>query len=146
MAVQKKLRVPVTVPEGFSAGDTFMIEVDIPKGQGRARNTKPIEEMTKEELKREITNANSVLYKATKRGADQEIIDRNQARLDAAKALMAEKFPPEVRERKSADGSTVKIVEASARVLTQDEIDHPEKYVEETNDGADTNDEVAAEL
>jgi hypothetical protein len=140
MAAQKKLRVTVTVPEGFNPGDQFMIEVDVPQGQGRVRNTKAIEEMTKEELKREIINANSVLYKAQKRGADQEIIDKNQQRLDAAKALMAEKFPAEVKERKAADGSTVKIIEATARVLTQDEIDNPEAYV------GDTNEEVAAEL
>ena len=140
MAAQKKLRVTVTVPEGFNPGDQFMIEVDVPQGQGRVRNTKAIEEMTKEELKREIINANSVLYKAQKRGADQEIIDKNQQRLDAAKALMAEKFPAEVKERKAADGSTVKIIEATARVLTQDEIDNPEAYV------GGTNEEVAAEL
>jgi len=140
MAAQKKLRVTVTVPEGFAPGDQFMIEVDVPQGQGRVRNTKAIEDMTKEELKREIINANSVLYKAQKRGADQEIIDKNQQRLDAAKALMAEKFPAEVKERKAADGSTVKIIEATARVLTQDEIDNPEVYA------GDTNEEVAAEL
>lgn len=140
MAAQKKLRVTVTVPEGFAPGDQFMIEVDVPQGQGRVRNTKAIEDMTKEELKREIINANSVLYKAQKRGADQEIIDKNQQRLDAAKALMAEKFPAEVKERKAADGSTVKIIEATARVLTQDEIDNPEAYA------GDTNEEVAAEL
>lgn len=147
MATEKKLRVTVTVPEGFSAGDQFMIEVEVPKGQGRARNTKPIEEMTKEELKREIINANSVLYKAQKRGAEQEIIDRNQARLDAAKALMEEKFPPEVKEAKTSDGNTVKIIEATARVLTQDEIDNPEKYISNDEDASgDVNSEVAAEL
>lgn len=140
----KKLRVNVTVPEGFNPGDTFMIEVEIPT-RGRAqRENKPIEEMTKEELKREIINAGSVLYKATKRGADEEIIQKNQERLDAAKALMAEKFPKPIVEKKSG-GTT--ILQAEGRVLTQDEIDHPEKYAEDDvyADG-DTNSETAAEI
>lgn len=143
----KKVRVPVTVPEGFNPGDTFMIEVELPKGQGRQRNTKPIEEMTRDELKREIINANSVLYKAKQREADPAVIEANEKRLAAAKALMEEKFPPIVKKQTDANGTTVKIVEATARVLTQDEIDHPEKYIESEGEGAtETNDEVAAEI
>lgn len=140
----KKLRVNVTVPEGFKPGDTFMIEVEVPGGRRAQREVKPIEEMTKEELKREIINAGSVLYKAQKRGADEEIIAKNQARLDAAKALMAEKFPKPIVEKK-AGGTT--ILQAEGRVLTQDEIDHPENYVDDGvyNDG-DTNEETAAEI
>lgn len=140
----KKLRVNVTVPEGFKPGDTFMIEVEVPGGRRAQREVKPIEEMTKEELKREIINAGSVLYKAQKRGADEEIIAKNLARLDAAKALMAEKFPKPIVEKK-AGGTT--ILQAEGRVLTQDEIDHPENYVDDGvyNEG-DTNEETAAEI
>lgn len=45
-------------------------------------------DMTDDQLKREIINAKSVLYKATQRGASEETIAANQARVDAA---MAEK-------------------------------------------------------
>ena len=45
--------------------------------------------MTDEQLKREIINANSVLYKAKQRGASEETIAANQARVDAAKAEKA---------------------------------------------------------
>lgn len=140
----KKLRVNVTVPEGFQPGDTFMIEVEIPGGRRAQREVKPIEEMTKEELKREIINAGSVLYKAQKRGAAEEIIQKNQERLDAAKALMAEKFPKPIVEKK-AGGTT--ILQAEGRVLTQDEIDHPENYVDDGvyNEG-DTDSETATEI
>jgi hypothetical protein len=134
----KKLRVNVTVPEGFQPGDTFMIEVEIPGGRRAQREVKPIEEMTKEELKREIINAGSVLYKAQKRGAAEEIIQKNQERLDAAKALMAEKFPKPIVEKKA--GGTA-ILHAEGRVLTQDEIDHPENYTE-----GDTDAETATEI
>jgi len=135
----KKLRVNVTVPEGFNPGDTFMIEVEVPSGRRVQRDTKPIEEMSKEELKREIINAGSVLYKAQKRGADEEIIAKNQERVDAAKALMAEKFPKPVAEKKAGG---VSIINVTGRVLTQDEIDHPENYI----DAGETDDETAAEI
>lgn len=140
----KKLRVNVTVPEGFQPGDTFMIEVEIPGGRRVKHDIKPIDEMTKEELKREIINAGSVLYKAKKRGAAEEIIKNNQERLDAAKALMAEKFPKPIVEKK-AGGTT--ILQAEGRVLTQDEIDHPENYQDDGvyADG-DTDAETATEI
>jgi len=149
MANAKKLRVNVTVPEGFAPGDTFVIEVEVPAGRGRTRNTKPIEEMTREELKREIINAGSVLYKAQKRGADEDVIARNQARLDAAKALMAEKFPKAERPQRRKGSNGPVIMQAEARVLSQDEIDHPENYVETDDtvyDNSDTDSDVAAEI
>lgn len=144
----KKLHVNVTVPEGFQPGDTFMIEVEIPGGRRAKHDNKPIDEMTKEELKREIINAGSVLYKAKKRGAAEEIIQNNQGRLDAARALMAEKFPKPIVEKK-AGGTT--ILQAEGRVLTQDEIDHPENYQDDgvyadgDTDG-DTDAETATEI
>lgn len=140
----KKLRVNVTVPEGFQPGDTFMIEVEIPGSRRAKHDIKPIDEMTKEELKREIINAGSVLYKAKKRGADEEIIQKNQERLDTARALMAEKFPKPIVEKKTG-GTT--ILQAEGRVLTQDEIDHPENYQDDSvyADG-DTDAETATEI
>lgn len=147
MANAKKLRVNVTVPEGFAPGDTFVIEVEVPAGRGRTRNTKPIEEMTREELKREIINAGSVLYKAQKRGADEDVIAKNQERLDAAKALMAEKFPKPERAPRTKSSHGPVIMQAEARVLSQDEIDHPENYME-TDDSADgdIDSDAAAEI
>lgn len=143
---KKKLRVNVTVPEGFQPGDTFMIEVEIPGGRRAKHDSKPIDEMTKEELKREIINAGSVLYKAQKRGAAEEIIQKSQERLDAAKALMADKFPKPIVEKK-AGGTT--ILQAEGRILTQDEIDHPENYQDDgvyADGDTDTDAETATEI
>ena len=52
-----------------------------------------LEDMTDEQLKREIINANSVLYKAKQRGASDETIAMNQARVDAAKAEKEKRHP-----------------------------------------------------
>lgn len=85
--------VEVTIPalpEGkkkWEAGDTFSVEVEAPavvkKPRGQLAGL-TLEEMTDEQLKREIINANSVLYKAKQRGAAEETIAANQARVDAA--------------------------------------------------------------
>lgn len=86
--------VEVTVPEGLTAGDTFEIEVEAPtpvkKPRGQLHGI-ALEDMTDEQLKREIINANSVLYKAKQRGASEETIAANQARVDAAKAEKAKR-------------------------------------------------------
>lgn len=50
-----------------------------------------LEEMTDEQLKIEIRNAKSVLYKAEKRNAPAETILNNQARVDAAMAEKAKR-------------------------------------------------------
>lgn len=52
-----------------------------------------LEDMTDDQLKREIINANSVLYKSKQRGASEETIAKNQARVDAAKAEKAKRTP-----------------------------------------------------
>ena len=85
----KTFEVEVTVPEGMSAGDKFTIEVEAPIPEKKPRGQLAgiaLEDMTDEQLKREIVNANSVLYKAKQRGASEETIAANQARVDAAKA------------------------------------------------------------
>jgi len=48
-----------------------------------------LEDMTDEQLKVEIVNSKSVLYKATKRGAAADVIAKNQDRVNAADALKA---------------------------------------------------------
>lgn len=92
------IEVEVTVPEGLSAGDTFTLEVEVPTRTGCSGKRGQLagialEDMTDEQLKREIINANSVLYKAQKRGASEDTIAANQARLDAAKAEKAKRTP-----------------------------------------------------
>lgn len=92
MKLAKKFTVEVTVPEGKVAGDTFEVEVETPmvESQGRGRTGQlagiKVEDMTDEELKREIINAGSVLFKAKKKTDDPAVIEPKQARLDAAKA------------------------------------------------------------
>lgn len=90
----KTFEVEVTVPEGLSAGDKFTIEVEAPVLEKKPRGQLAgiaLEDMTDEQLKREIINANSVLYKAKQRGASEETIAANQARVDAAKAEKAKR-------------------------------------------------------
>lgn len=90
----KKFEIEVTVPEGLTAGDKFTVEVEIPAVEKKPRGQLAgiaLEDMTDEQLKRELINANSVLYKAKQRGASEETIAANQARVDAAKAEKAKR-------------------------------------------------------
>lgn len=75
-------------------------EFEVPKAERRRGQLYGIalEDMTDEQLKREIINANSVLYKAKQRGASEETIAANQARVDAAKAERAKRHPEPVVE------------------------------------------------
>lgn len=66
------------------------IESPVPQRRGQLAGL-DLEAMTDEQLKREIINAKSVLYKAQKRGASQETILNNQARVDAAMAEKAKR-------------------------------------------------------
>jgi uncharacterized Zn-finger protein len=83
--------IEVTCPH---CGETY--EVEAPAKEKKPRGQLAgiaLEDMTDEQLKREIINANSVLYKAKQRGAADEIIAANQARVDAAKAERAKRHP-----------------------------------------------------
>lgn len=77
-----------------------IFEVEVPAAEKRRGQLFGIalEDMTDEQLKREIINANSVLYKAKQRGASEETIAANQARVDAAKAEKAKRNPAPVEE------------------------------------------------
>lgn len=84
-----KFVVEVAVPEGLQAGDLFEVEVETPAAIRKPRGQlagMTVQEMSVDQLKREKINASSVLYKATKRGAPDEILAVHQARLDAVKA------------------------------------------------------------
>ena len=92
----KTFTVELTVPEGLSAGDVFTAEIEMPAPVKKPRGQLAgltLEEMTDEQLKREIINAKSVLYKAKQRGASEETIAANQARVDAALAEKAKRAP-----------------------------------------------------
>jgi len=94
--MSKTFTVELVVPEGLKAGDTFTAEVEMPATVKKARGQLAgiaLEDMTDEQLKRELINANSVLYKAQQRGASEETIAANQARVDAAKAEKAKRTP-----------------------------------------------------
>lgn len=85
----------VTCPH---CGETYEVEVPaLEKRRGQLYGI-ALEDMTDEQLKREIINANSVLYKAKHRGASEETIAANQARVDAAKAEKAKRNPAPAEE------------------------------------------------
>lgn len=96
MAFAKTFKIEVTVPKGLKAGDTFEVEVEAPELPRQARGQLAgiaLADMTDEQLKRELINSKSVLYKAEQRGADQATIDANKARVEAAKAEKAKRTP-----------------------------------------------------
>jgi hypothetical protein len=64
-----------------------------------------LEDMTDEQLKRELINSKSVLYKAVQRGASEETIAKNQARVDAAVAEKEKRTP--VAEEATEETATV---------------------------------------
>lgn len=76
-----------------------------------------LEDMTDDQLKREIINANSVLYKSKQRGASEETIAANQARVDAAKAEKAKRNPVVETEVPEADGVAEALDEATAEEI-----------------------------
>lgn len=110
----KTFEVEVTIPalpEGkkkWEVGDTFVVEVEMPAKEKKQRGQLAgiaLEDMTDEQLKREIINANSVLYKAKQRGAGEETIAANQARVDAAQAEKAKRQgTKEVSETPAVEG------------------------------------------
>lgn len=92
--------VEVTIPalpEGkkkWAEGDTFVVTIEAPTPEKKQRGQLAgiaLVDMTDDQLKREIINANSVLYKAKQRGASEETIAANQARVDAAQAEKAKR-------------------------------------------------------
>lgn len=91
-----ELTTEITCPH---CGGIITIERPAPQRRGALAGV-PLEEMTDEQLKIEIRNAKSVLYKAVKRNAPTETILNNQARLDAA---LAEKAKRDAAKEDSAE-------------------------------------------
>lgn len=81
----------------------------------------PIEEMTDEQLAREIINANSCLTKAVKRGADASTIAKNTERLDAAKAERAKRKP--VTTSEAVEEATTETDDANVDVVAEETAD-----------------------
>lgn len=95
----------VTCPH---CGETYLVEVPTPEKRRGQLFGIELADMTDDQLKREIINAGSVLYKAKQRGASEEIIAKNQARLDAAKAEKAKRHPvAETAEAEPAEETEV---------------------------------------
>jgi hypothetical protein len=84
--------ITVIAPKDLLAGESF--EYTLPEEPKKPRGQLAgiaVPDMTDEQLKREIINSSSVLYKAKQRGADQKTIDANQIRVDTAKAEKAKR-------------------------------------------------------
>jgi hypothetical protein len=123
----KKFLVEVTLPRDMKAGETFTIEVEKPVSEKGSRGQLagiPLEEMSDEQLKRETINANSVLYKAKQRGASEEIIAKNQARVDAVNAEKAKRGigAPTVYKATALAGSFVDVAGVEPDAETAGEI------------------------
>lgn len=106
----------VTCPH---CNNTYEVEVPAnPKRRGQLFGIS-LEEMTDEQLKREIINANSVLYKAKQRGASEETIAANQARVDAAKAEKAKRHPVAETSDVEAEGVAEALTETDEAVAAE---------------------------
>lgn len=92
-------------------GETIQVEAPVKERKPRGQLAGiALEDMTDEQLKRELINSKSVLYKATQRGAGEATIAANQARVDAA---VAEK------EKRQALKKAEKAEEASEEVYDE---------------------------
>ena len=102
----KTITVEVEAPKNLKAGEKFSIEVELPTPEKKQRGQLAgiaLVDMTDEQLKRELINANSVLYKAKQRGASEETIAANQARVDAANAEKAKRAGAKTEEVPAAE-------------------------------------------
>lgn len=103
----------VTCPH---CGQTYEVEVPVSEKRRGQLYGIALEDMTDEQLKREIINAGSVLYKAKQRGAAEETIAANQARLDAAKAEKAKRHPAPAEAEPAVEDNGVYDAETTAEV------------------------------
>jgi uncharacterized Zn-finger protein len=101
----------VTCPH---CNETFLVEVPVAEKRRGQLYGIALEDMSDEQLKREIINAGSVLYKAKQRGASEEIIAKNQARLDAAKAEKAKRHPVVEAADEATDAADAEVNEETA--------------------------------
>lgn len=65
-----------------------------------------VEDMDLDQVKIELRNANSVLYKAKKRDADAELISQHEARVEKAKARLNELKPAAPAKEEAGENTT----------------------------------------
>lgn len=83
-------QIEVEVPHGLQAGDKFVIDVEqpfVPKVKKTRLANIPLEQMTIEQLKRELINARSMLYKAQARGDEKKLVEATKRVNRAASEL-----------------------------------------------------------
>jgi hypothetical protein len=129
-AEEEKEYKEITCPH---CGGTIKIEVPkkpVSTGGGRRGQLAGLKlsEMSDAQLKIELINAHSVLYKAQKRNASSDVIAKNQARVDAAEA------------EKKARAAKVEPAATEATATTQTEIDP--KSTDESVYNADVENEI----
>ena len=86
----RTFQIEVEVPHGLQAGDKFVIDVEqplVPKVKKTRLANIPLEQMTVEQLKRELINARSMLYKAQARGDEKKLVEATKRVNRAASEL-----------------------------------------------------------
>ena len=86
----RTFQIEVEVPHGLQAGDKFVIDVEqplVPKVKKTRLANIPLEQMTIEQLKRELINARSMLYKAQARGDEKKLVEATKRVNRAASEL-----------------------------------------------------------
>ena len=106
-------------------GGAISIERPTPQRRGQLAGLE-LSEMTDEQLKREIINSKSVLYKAQKRGAAEETIAKNQARVDAvmAEKAMREPAPTVIAVAQAVPDAPESTNEAEAAAIAEFDADN----------------------
>ncbi|MNG92703.1 hypothetical protein D3C79_516440 [compost metagenome] len=92
----------------FTKEEVLAAITNIKENKGKNRGTLAgvsVSEMNLEQIKQELRNANSVLYKAKKRGASAELIAQHEERVEAAKARKAELDPKPEVSTEGVDGN-----------------------------------------
>lgn len=87
----RKFKIEIEVPHGLQAGDKFVVDVEqplTPRVQKSRLANIPLSEMTSEQIKRELVNARSMLYKAQARGDEKKLLAATK-RVNAAAEELA---------------------------------------------------------
>lgn len=86
----RTFQIEVEVPHGLQAGDKFVIDIEqplVPKVKKTRLANIPLDQMTIEQLKRELINARSMLYKAQARGDEKKLVEATKRVNRAASEL-----------------------------------------------------------
>ena len=98
------------------------VEIQIPETVRRGQLAGiSLQDMTDEQLKRELVNSKSVLYKAEKRGASEDILARNKDRVDAA---VAEKARRDAEKKEMAELEAELEAEIEAEIKAEEEAEN----------------------